>query len=180
MTTYDDVELRLREALEVSLPTAGGRVLDARVARAMVQSASARDLRGATSGSVGRAIALAAALALPTGLVAAGAFPVRETLIIVTVTVIVFTLLGQGLSLPWLIRRMGVGSRAALLVGSPSRSVTGTRSESNAIASPSATAWIGCVSASAWSTSLAFHAGLSITAAAPSLLMACTATPFRP
>ena len=40
---------------------------------------------------------------------------------------------------------------------------------------PSATAWTGPVRARAWSTSAAFHAGLSSTAAAPSLLMALTA-----
>jgi CPA1 family monovalent cation:H+ antiporter len=45
-------------------------------------------------------VSLAAALALPLTLAA------REAVIIVTVTVIVFTLLGQGLSLPWLIRRL--------------------------------------------------------------------------
>jgi|SRR5690242_14549776 monovalent cation/hydrogen antiporter len=51
-------------------------------------------------------VSLAAALALP----AAVSSPVasREALIIVTVTVIVFTLLGQGLTLPWLIRRLGL------------------------------------------------------------------------
>ncbi len=51
-------------------------------------------------------VSLAAALALPLSLPAGGPFPAREALIIVTLTVIVFTLLGQGLSLPWLIRRL--------------------------------------------------------------------------
>src|SRR6266852_822206 len=37
-------------------------------------------------------------------------FPAREALVIVTVTVIVITLLGQGLSLPWLIRRLRLGT----------------------------------------------------------------------
>lgn len=50
-------------------------------------------------------VSLAAALALPTTL-PAGPIPAREALVIVTVTVIVVTLLGQGLSLPWLIRRL--------------------------------------------------------------------------
>ena len=61
-------------------------------------------------------VSLAAALALPITLPAGGLFPAREALIVVTVTVIVFTLLGQGLSLPWLIRRLrlagDVGARA--------------------------------------------------------------------
>jgi CPA1 family monovalent cation:H+ antiporter len=35
---------------------------------------------------------------------------VREALLIVTLTVIVFTLLGQGLTLPWLIRSLRLGS----------------------------------------------------------------------
>jgi monovalent cation/hydrogen antiporter len=48
-------------------------------------------------------VSLAAALALPLGL------PAREAVVIVTLTVIVLTLLGQGLTLPWLIRVLDVG-----------------------------------------------------------------------
>jgi Na+/H+ antiporter len=59
-------------------------------------------------------VSLAAALALPTTLPGGGPFPAREALIIVTVTVIVFTLLGQGLSLPWLIRRLRLGAAGGL------------------------------------------------------------------
>src|SRR3989475_1713522 len=51
-------------------------------------------------------VSLAAALALPTSLPAGGPFPAREALVIVTLTVIVFTLVGQGLTLPWLIRAL--------------------------------------------------------------------------
>jgi CPA1 family monovalent cation:H+ antiporter len=51
-------------------------------------------------------VSLAAALALPLTLPAGGPFPAREALLVVTLTVIVFTLLGQGLTLPWLIRRL--------------------------------------------------------------------------
>jgi len=51
-------------------------------------------------------VSLAAALALP--LTLPGPAGSREAVIIVTLTVIVFTLLGQGLSLPWLIRRLGL------------------------------------------------------------------------
>ena len=56
-------------------------------------------------------VSLAAALALPTTIPAGpGPFPVRAAMLIVTLTVIVFTLLGQGLTLPWLIRRLGLGT----------------------------------------------------------------------
>ena len=47
---------------------------------------------------------------------------------------------------------------------------------SRAAASPSATAWTGPVRSRAWPTSTAFQAGLSSTAAAPSLLRPWTAT----
>jgi CPA1 family monovalent cation:H+ antiporter len=55
------------------------------------------------------AVSLAAALALPRDV------PERELLIFLTFCVIVATLVGQGLSLPWLIRRLGVvvGASAA-------------------------------------------------------------------
>jgi CPA1 family monovalent cation:H+ antiporter len=59
-------------------------------------------------------VSLAAALALPITLPAGGPFPAREALLIVTLTVIVFTLLGQGLSLPWLIRRLRLGGDVGL------------------------------------------------------------------
>jgi CPA1 family monovalent cation:H+ antiporter len=55
-------------------------------------------------------VSLAVVLALPPGLPEGGPLPVREALLIVTLTVIVFTLLGQGLTLPWLIRSLGLGS----------------------------------------------------------------------
>src|SRR5216683_285322 len=55
-------------------------------------------------------VTLAIALALPLTLPGGAPFPAREALVIVTVTVIVITLLGQGLSLPWLIRRLRLGT----------------------------------------------------------------------
>ena len=55
-------------------------------------------------------VSLAAALALPTSLPAGGPFPARDALVIVTLTVIVFTLVGQGLTLPWLIRGLRLGA----------------------------------------------------------------------
>jgi len=48
-------------------------------------------------------VSLAAALALPLD------FPARDLLQFLTFVVILVTLLGQGLTLPWLIRRLGVG-----------------------------------------------------------------------
>jgi NhaP-type Na+/H+ or K+/H+ antiporter len=55
-------------------------------------------------------ISLAVVLALPPNLPEGGPYPTREALLIVTLTVIVFTLLGQGLTLPWLIRSLRLGS----------------------------------------------------------------------
>ena len=48
-------------------------------------------------------VSLAAALALPLTLPGGAPFPARDALVIVTLTVIVLTLLGQGLTIPWLI-----------------------------------------------------------------------------
>ena len=70
-------------------------------------------LLGAWSGLRG-AVSLAAALALPT------TFPERGLIIWLTLCVIFATLVGQGLTLPWLLRRMGIeddgsGEREELL-----------------------------------------------------------------
>ena len=59
-------------------------------------------------------VSLAAALALPMTLPGGGPFPARDALVIVTLTVIVFTLLGQGLTLPSLIRRLRLGTDSGL------------------------------------------------------------------
>ncbi len=53
-------------------------------------------------------VSLAVVLAVPAALPDEGPYPVRQALVMVTVTVIAFTLLGQGLTLPWLIRRLGL------------------------------------------------------------------------
>ena len=55
------------------------------------------------------AVSLAAALALPVALPDGRPLPAREALLIVTLTVIVLTLVGQGLTLPWLIRTLRLG-----------------------------------------------------------------------
>jgi CPA1 family monovalent cation:H+ antiporter len=54
-------------------------------------------------------VSLAAALALPTTLLAGASLPAREALIVVTLTVIGCTLVGQGLTLPGLVRRLRLG-----------------------------------------------------------------------
>lgn len=59
-------------------------------------------------------VSLAAALALPMTLSGGSSLPLRDTLIVVTLTVIVLTLLGQGLTLPWLIRALGLGRDTGL------------------------------------------------------------------
>jgi monovalent cation/hydrogen antiporter len=59
-------------------------------------------------------VSLAAALALPLTLSGGQPFPAREAVVIVTLTVIVLTLVGQGLTLPWLIRALRLGTDAGL------------------------------------------------------------------
>jgi CPA1 family monovalent cation:H+ antiporter len=59
-------------------------------------------------------VSLAAALALPLTLPAGQPFPARDALVVVTLTVIVVTLLGQGLTLPSLLRALRVGQDIGL------------------------------------------------------------------
>ena len=54
-------------------------------------------------------VSLAAALALPVSL-PGNALPAREAIIVITFTVILVTLVGQGLTLPLVIRALGLGS----------------------------------------------------------------------
>ncbi len=54
-------------------------------------------------------VSLAAALALPLNLADGTPFAGRELVLFLTFAVILATLVGQGLSLPWLIRRLGIG-----------------------------------------------------------------------
>ncbi|GAB4024487.1 Na+/H+ antiporter [Spirosoma koreense] len=53
-------------------------------------------------------VSLATALALPTTLADGSAFPQRDTIIFVAVVTVLITLVGQGLSLPMLVSRLGV------------------------------------------------------------------------
>jgi monovalent cation/hydrogen antiporter len=54
------------------------------------------------------AVSLAAALALPLQTDAGAPFPQRDLIIFLAFSVILFTLVVQGLTLPWLLRRLGV------------------------------------------------------------------------
>ena len=59
------------------------------------------------------AVSLAVALALPLTIDGGGRFPARDLIIFLTFAVIFFTLVVQGLSLPALIRRLGVSDGGA-------------------------------------------------------------------
>jgi CPA1 family monovalent cation:H+ antiporter len=59
------------------------------------------------------AVSLAVALALPFTTDAGGGFPKRNLIIFLTFAVIFFTLVGQGLSLPALVRRLGLSDGGA-------------------------------------------------------------------
>ena len=54
-------------------------------------------------------ISLAVALSIPRATASGGSFPGRDLIVFVTFAVILVTLLGQGLTLPALVRRLGVG-----------------------------------------------------------------------
>jgi len=54
-------------------------------------------------------VSLAAALAIPQTLPSGEDFPHRETILVITFTVILVTLVGQGLTLPWVVRTLKLG-----------------------------------------------------------------------
>jgi len=56
------------------------------------------------------AVSLAAALALPFSLDSGAPFGSRDLIVYLTVAVIFVTLVGQGLTLPWLVRRLGLSA----------------------------------------------------------------------
>lgn len=60
-------------------------------------------------------IALAAAMSLPDSLDSGAQFPHRDLLIFLTFAVILVTLVGQGVSLPWMIRKLGMSRSPTLL-----------------------------------------------------------------
>ena len=51
-------------------------------------------------------VSLAIALGLPTTLKDGSAFPLRNEIIFISVVVVLFTLIGQGLTLPWIVKRL--------------------------------------------------------------------------
>jgi CPA1 family monovalent cation:H+ antiporter len=53
-------------------------------------------------------VSLAAALALPLETASGDPFPARDLIVFLTFVVILVTLVGQGLTLPWLLRRLGL------------------------------------------------------------------------
>jgi CPA1 family monovalent cation:H+ antiporter len=53
-------------------------------------------------------VSLAAALALPTEMIPGVPFPARDLILFITFAVIVVTLIGQGTTLPWLMRKLNV------------------------------------------------------------------------
>jgi monovalent cation/hydrogen antiporter len=81
------------------------RALDRRPAQRARRVGARERLVGGWSGMRG-AVSLAAALALPLETSAGQGFPQRNLIIFMTFGVILATLVGQGLTLPWLIRRL--------------------------------------------------------------------------
>lgn len=61
-------------------------------------------------------VSLATALALPLTLANGEPFPYRDLLIFLATVVIIFTLVFQGLTLPWLLKRLDLGYNPALLL----------------------------------------------------------------
>lgn len=51
-------------------------------------------------------VSLAIAIGLPTNLANGSAFPQRNAIIFISVVVVLFTLIGQGLSLPWIVKKL--------------------------------------------------------------------------
>jgi monovalent cation/hydrogen antiporter len=94
-------------ALWVNLLTVVIRTLDRRPSQRARRADWRIRLIAVWSGMRG-AVSLAAALALPLQTDAGAPFPQRDLIIFLAFSVIVFTLLAQGLTLPWLLRRLQV------------------------------------------------------------------------
>jgi CPA1 family monovalent cation:H+ antiporter len=88
------------------------RAIDRRPAQRARRVGARERLVIAWSGMRG-AVSLAVALALPLTTAAGGGFPKRDLIVFLTFSVIFFTLVVQGLSLPALIRRLGVSDGGA-------------------------------------------------------------------
>jgi monovalent cation/hydrogen antiporter len=87
--------------------TAVIRTLDRRPSQRARRSSWQQRMIGAWSGMRG-SVSLAAALALPLETNAGEPFPGRDLIQFITFSLILVTVVGQGLTLPWLIRRLGV------------------------------------------------------------------------
>ncbi|MBV8995865.1 MAG: cation:proton antiporter, partial [Pseudonocardiales bacterium] len=87
------------------------------------------------------AVSLAVALALPLTTSTGGAFPERSLIVFLTFVVICFTLVGQGLSLPVLIRRLGVSDGGA---------DAGEELRARLVAAKAALAQIGALAGEEW------------------------------
>ena len=83
------------------------RMLDRRPQQRARRTAASTRLVMSWAGMRG-GVSLAAALAIPATLDSGAPFPHRELILFITFGVIVFTVVGQGLTLPLLIRRLGV------------------------------------------------------------------------
>jgi monovalent cation/hydrogen antiporter len=51
-------------------------------------------------------VSLAIAIGLPATLSDGSAFPQRNAIIFISVVVVLFTLIGQGITLPWLVKKL--------------------------------------------------------------------------
>jgi CPA1 family monovalent cation:H+ antiporter len=83
------------------------RTLDRRESQRARRSTWRERTIGAWSGMRG-AVSLAAALALPLHTNSGEPFPGRDLILFITFSLILVTVVGQGLTLPWVIRRLGV------------------------------------------------------------------------
>jgi NhaP-type Na+/H+ or K+/H+ antiporter len=87
------------------------RALDRRPQQRARRVGAAARVVSAWSGMRG-AVSLAAALALPLQTDAGAALPDRDLVLFLTFAVILVTIIGEGLTLPWVIRRLRVGDSA--------------------------------------------------------------------
>jgi CPA1 family monovalent cation:H+ antiporter len=64
-------------------------------------------------------VSLAIAIGLPLTLADGKPFPERDQIIFIAVVVVLFTLIGQGLSLPWLVKKLKIGQKEVVLKSAP-------------------------------------------------------------
>ena len=83
------------------------RLIDRRPAQRARRAGAKQRIVSGWSGMRG-AVSLAAALALPLQTDAGAALPGRDLILFITFALILVTVVGEGLTLPWLVRRLGV------------------------------------------------------------------------